>query len=145
MRTSDLLGDQVLVTQPSPEGWATAGTESVEPVFRAPHDLTVTAVYFIPGGDVSDDPSHYADLILKNLGDDGTGTTVVANRATDAADGSDDQEDGVPWELDLSATEANLQVDAGEVLAIEKDTTGDGVAIAWGGVFVVHYRAGHAT
>lgn len=143
MRSSDLLGDQVLVSQPTPAGWATAATVSVEPTFRAPFDLTVTAVHFIPGGAVTASATNNADLIVKNLGADGTGTTVVANRATDTVT-TDDQADGVPWTLDLSATEADLEVDAGGVLAIEKAVAGTGAAIAAGGVFVIHYRAGQA-
>ena len=144
MRTSDLLGDQVLVSQPVPTGWATAGTESTEPVFRAPHDLTVTAVYFLPGGDATAHATNFATLSVLNLGTDGAGTTSVAARATDTVT-DDDQDDGVPWALTVSTTVADTEVDAGDVLAIDKTVAATGVAVAAGGVFVIHYRGGHAS
>lgn len=144
MRASDLLGDQVLVTQPSPTGWATAATVSTEPVFRAPFDLTVTAVHFIPGGAATANATNNATLSLVNKGTDGTGTTAVATRAADTP-GTDDQADHVPWDLTVSATVADTEVAAGEVLAIDKAVAGTGLAIAAGGVFVIHYRAGQSS
>ncbi len=141
MRASDLLGDQVLVSQPSPTGWATAATVSEEPVFRAPFDLTVTAVYFIPNAALAGTATNFATLSVVNKGLAGAGTTAVASLAIDTPT-TDDLADGVPKPITLATATADKEVDAGEVLAIAKTVAGTGAVIAAGGVFVIHYRAG---
>lgn len=143
MRASDLLGDQVLVTGPSPLGWATAGTASEEPIFRAPFKLTVTGVWFVAGAALDGTATNFATLSVVNKGLAGAGTTAVASLAIDTPT-TDALADGVAKIIPVTATLADREIDAGEILVMKKAVDGTGAVIAVGGVFIVHYHAGQS-
>lgn len=138
-RLSELAGRQVARIA-LPASLATAGTADEVAVFRAPHDLEVVAVRHIPHNAITANGTNYATLSVRNKGTDGTGTDVVAGPFATDTPTTDDRAALAAYELTLSATAANVEVAAGEVLAFNKAVAGSGVAID--GVVEIEYTAG---
>lgn len=93
--------------------------------FRAPYDLTVTGASFTPVADITGAATNHRKLEVINKGLDGNGSTVVADLAFDNGINASDFDEKA---LTLSATPANLDVDAGQILAWVSSTPGTGIA-----------------
>lgn len=109
-----------------PTALATAGTEDIVALFAAPFNLTVEAVRFVPQAAITGETDTLTTLTIMNRGAAGSGTTSVATLAFD------DDLDAVAFvdqEFTLSATAANLNVDAGHVIAIDKTVVSTGLGV----------------
>lgn len=138
MRLRDLFGaQQHVVIIDGDWDWATAATVSEEVVFRAPHDLKLTAVRWIPKTAVVGHATNYITLSVVNKGDDGTGTTVMALHAFDDAGTVDDIAAYDEHAIDLSGTAANILADAGDVISVEKEVGGTGES--GDGILIIEY------
>lgn len=107
-------------------GQATAGTVDSWPIFSPQEKITVTGVRWTPAAAVTGADAAHFILTLQNKGAAGAGTTAVtvAKAYTLAVDGvAHDAET-----LTLHATAANLNVAAGDVLALVRTVTGAGLA-----------------
>jgi len=137
MKLANLFGPQRHVHQFA-DAVATAGTELEEVCFLAPFNIKIDAVYIVPTTAIADDATDYVGVAVKNKGTAGTGTTVVASRDFDAADGSDDVAACTDAALTLSSTAANLLVDAGETLTAAVTKGGSGESLD--GILVIEYH-----
>ena len=116
----------------------TAGNTLESAIGDAPYAGAVTAVDYIPADDITGAATNNRRLRLVNKGQDGEGTAIVAElqfvNNTDA--------DGFAANaLTLSSTSANLQVEAGDVLAWESTHIGSGITDPGGIARVVVERA----
>lgn len=100
-------------------------TDSDVAVFVAPFDCTVTAVTYTPNALITGANTNTRAVRLRNKGQDGSGATVVAelqfNSGVNAA-AFDEKA------VTLSGTAANLDLTAGDVLALFSDSVGTGLA-----------------
>lgn len=104
---------------------ATAGNDDENPVLVAPFAGTVTKVSYIPKTGITGANTNTRAVRLRNKGQSGTGTTVVAELQFDAGvNAAAFDEKAVP----LSSTQGNLVVAAGDVLAWFSDAVGTGMA-----------------
>jgi hypothetical protein len=114
----ELRGD--LVFTAFTPGQATAGTEDDWVALVAPFNLKITGVTWTPNAAITANGTNFFVLQILN------GATVVASRsyaATDSTALSDEQ-------MTLSSTPADLNVAAGDVLVIHKETGGGGTGLA---------------
>lgn len=108
-------------------GQSTAGTADGWPIMVAPDAIVVTAVRWTPAAAVTGANTNYFSLAAQNRGTAGTGTTALTS-TKDYTSGTD----SVAYDsesLTLSGTAANLNVAAGEVLALIRTVTGTGLAM----------------
>lgn len=103
---------------------ATAGNDADTAVFVAPFDCTVTAVTYIPSATITGAATNNRTLALRNKGQAGAGTTTVASlnfgNGTNAT-AFDEKA------LTLSVTAADLDLVAGDVLALQSLHIGTGI------------------
>ncbi len=125
MFLKDLLG-QHKATVKLPTALATAATVDIVTLFRAPFNLTVTAVRYLPNVDLTGVTATEATLDVMNRGADGTEVDTIA---VDSFDDDLDAVAFVPLTIPLTATVALRDVDEGHVIAIEKSVTSTGLAI----------------
>lgn len=107
-------------------GMATAGTADIWPIMVAPDAIVVTAVRWTPAAAVTGDNTNYFSLALQNRGAAGVGTTAVTatkDYVTSTNSVAHDTES-----LTLSATTANLNAAAGDVLALVRTVAASGLA-----------------
>ena len=114
---------------------AAAGTDKEDVVYRAPFNLTITAVDWTPSAAVTADGTNYATLSLRNR-TTGAGAALPATRSYAATNSVA----CTPEAMTLSATAADLLVAAGDVLTIQMLKTGTGLVIPQGLVRVT-FRA----
>jgi hypothetical protein len=118
MQVKELRGEHIF-TAFTP-GQATAGTEDDWVALVAPFDLKVIGVKWVPNAAITANATNFFVLQVLN------GATVVASRSYAATDSvALTAED-----MTLSATAADLVVDAGDVLVIHKETGGGGSGLA---------------
>ncbi|MFI9558866.1 hypothetical protein [Nonomuraea endophytica] len=129
MKVSELRGEHVF-SVPVP-GQATAGTEDDWVALVVPFNMTVHAIKWTPNAGITAHGTNYFVLQILN------GATVVASRSYAATDSvALTAED-----MTLSATPANLNVAAGAVLVVHKETTGLGTGLAMpDGTVQIHAR-----
>jgi hypothetical protein len=104
----------------------TAGTDESVEVGEVQYDATVTEVSIIPNAALTADATNNRTFTLQNRLQDGTGTTVVATLVTDVAGGNWVAHDEKL--MTLTATVANRNVAAGDVLTMVETHGGSGVA-----------------
>jgi hypothetical protein len=83
-------------------------------VFRAPERCHIDSIYLITGTTKAASDSNYQTITVKNLHDDGTGTTTVADVSNDVAGGAITAD--TPKVFVMSTTVAYHEMTAGEVL-----------------------------
>lgn len=136
MKTEDIAGTHVARTTILAQG--TAGTADIWPVFKAPGDITITAVTWIPAAAVTGAATHNSALALQNRGGtDGTGTTAITATKT-----YDNGVNSVAFDaeaLTLSGTAANLNCAEGDVVALVRTINGNGLASP-DGLLEVEYK-----
>jgi hypothetical protein len=118
MQVKELRGDHVF-SIPVP-GQATPGTEDDWVALVAPFAMTVTGVKWTPNAAITANGTNFFVLQVLN------GATVVATRSYAAGDSTA----LTPEDMTLSATPANLNVAAGAVLVVHKETGGGGTGLA---------------
>lgn len=124
LRTSDVPGN------------ATAGTADEWPLFVAPFNCTVTAVTFTAVAAVTGAATNNFALTCRNRGAAGTGTTAVASLTFGSGTNATAF---VPKAVTLSATAADLNLTAGDVLTAEKLVNGTGLAMPKG-AYTVEFK-----
>lgn len=112
---------------------AAANAASTTVVGKAPFDSTVTAVTFSAEADITGDNTDKRVLTLVNKGQDGNGATSVA--VLDFATGTN-ASDFDERAFALSGTPANLNLTAGDVLAVVETYAGTGLANPGGRVAI---------
>jgi hypothetical protein len=104
--------------------------------------VKILSVKLVNQAAITGNASNYGTLTVYNRGAAGTGTTAVAQRATDTAT-TDDVTANVPWEVTLSSTPAALYVEAGEALTCEWAQTGTGGDLTEASVMIAYvYHTG---
>ena len=120
---------------------AMTGSDSTElPVFVAETACRIVAVDLVDITGVTAHADNYGTATLTNKGTAGSGTDVVATRATNVATTSTITANK-PWALTLSSTQANLEVGAGECLTFSWTEAGTGQDLG-GALLVIHYAVG---
>jgi len=100
-------------------------TDADVAVFVAPFDCTVTAVTYVANALLTGANTNSRTLNLRNKGQDGSGSTVVASKAfVSGVNAAAFDETAIT----LSGTAANLDLAAGDVLALQSDSVGTGLA-----------------
>lgn len=95
---------------------ATAGNDADTPVFVAPFACTVTSVTYTPSALITGAATNNRTLQLRNKGQAGAGTTVVASlNFANGTNATAFDETAIP----LSGTPANLVLATGDVLALQ--------------------------
>lgn len=134
LKVQDLQGDHLI--QQDVAGQATAGTPDEFVIGRVPFRAVVTAVTFTPKSAITGANTNNFSLSCRNRGAAGSGTTLVTaaktfvsgtNAAAFVADA-------------LTVTPANANVNAGDVLTLERLVNGTGLALP-GGVVTVTLQA----
>jgi len=138
MFRDDLLGVE-RITVPLKTAFATADTEDEFPAFRAPYAATVTALRYIPETAITGDATNHAVLSAQNKGAAGSGTDEVASFAFDTPT-TDDVAALDEKAITLSATAANLNLAAGDIVSIKKTTPGTGLALDGIVIFEIRKR-----
>lgn len=134
MQLNELAGDQPLsVYFP---GHATAGSAKECAGFRAPFRAKITAVEFVASAAVTGAATNNFGINVRNRAT-GAGTAVPA--AITFANGTNAVAQ-TPLALTLSGTAADLNVNAGDVITVEKVVNGTGLACPDGSI-VVHLQA----
>lgn len=116
---------------------ATAGNTDRTIIGEAPAAATVTAVGYVPDAALTGAATNSRTLNLYNRGTAGTGTTLVATLALVVGV---DLVDNDRKAITLSATAANLQLAAGDVLEWESLAVGTGITDPGGRVIVEFQR-----
>lgn len=113
----------VLQTQVQPQ--ATPGSNLNSNVYRVASDATVSAVTYAPVTAITGANTNTRSVSLVNKGQTGAGSTVVAtiqyNSGVNAAAADENT-------VTLSATPANLNVVAGDILQWQSTAVGTGIA-----------------
>jgi hypothetical protein len=134
--TAPFAAAQQVPVQPQ----ATAGSDLNTNVYQCPRAGTVSAVTYATVTAITGAATNTRSVSLVNKGAAGTGTTVVATLQFDNAVNT---VANVPKALTLSATAANLQVAAGDVLQWQSTHVGTGIADP-GGLLQVTIAANYA-
>lgn len=101
------------------------GTDADVAVFIAPFDCTVSAVTYTPNATITGADTNSRTLNLRNKGLTGGGSTVVASKAFTVGVNATAYDETT---ITLSGTAANLDLVAGDVLALQSDSVGTGLA-----------------
>lgn len=117
-------------------GQATAATVDEFAAMVAPFNLKITAVKWVPATAITANGTNYFTLTLRNRGAAGAGAALPASRSYAATNSVA----AVAEAMTLSATAADLNVAAGDVLTVEKLVTGTGLAMP-DGVVQIHAQA----
>lgn len=105
--------------------------------FIVPFNALITAAKWTPGAAITANGSNFFTLSFRNRGQAGAGTVQFATaRAYSSGNGVL----STPEALTLSSTASDLQVAAGDILAVEITHSGTGL-ICPGGVVMVTLRA----
>lgn len=129
MQLKDIPGDHTFLIPVA--GQATAGTTDEWAGFIAPFRCVVTAVKWTPNAAVTADGTNFFSVVVKNRVA-GAGTTAIATRAYSATNGVA----FTPETVTLSATAADLNVAAGDLVSVAKTVGGSGLAMPDGVVQV---------
>lgn len=119
-------------------GALTAATTADRAVDVAPFVGTVASVTFTPDAAITGATATKRTITLENRGQDGTGTTVIAtlDLITGVNPAKHDE-----YAFTLSGTAANLNVAAGDVIAVKEAVTSTGTANP-GGIVSIGYSRG---
>lgn len=134
-KITDTPGDHVRVVRIGAQ--STAGSTDAWPIFEADEDLEITKATWIPAAAVTGDDTNNFAFAVQNKGTDGSGSTAVTDTKTYAT--STDSVAHAPEDLTLSTTDGNLDIDAGEVIALVRTVNGTGLASP-DGVLQVAFR-----
>lgn len=114
-------------------GVTTAGNDDSFIIGASPVDGTVTAVSFIPEAAITGANTNTRAIRVRNRGQAGAGTTVVAELQFDSGVNAAAFDERA---ITLSGTPANLVLAAGDVLELFSDAVGTGIADPGGTVKV---------
>lgn len=118
-------------------GVATAGNDDTFALGVVDEDATVTSVTYVPESAITGATTNNRAVSVINKGQDGTGTTVIATLTfVSGVNAAAFDEKAIT----LSATAADLNVSAGDVLAFLSDANASGIADPGGVVKVALAR-----
>lgn len=100
-------------------------TDADVAVYVVPFDCTVTAVTYTPNATITGANTNSRTLNVVNKGATGVGATVVASKAFVSGVNATGYDETV---ITLSGTPANLALTAGDVLSLNSDSIGTGLA-----------------
>lgn len=106
-------------------GMATAGTDDSVTLGRAPFAGTVSSVTYTPDAAITGAATNTRAVRLRNRGQAGAGTTIVAELQFDSGVNAAAFDEKV---IPLSGTAANLVVAEGDILEWFSDAVGTGLA-----------------
>lgn len=111
-------------TQADVPAVGTAGNDSVVPVWTCPQAATIQSCTYVPTSTITGAATNNRTFVLVNTGQTGVGTTVVAtlNMGAGVNAAADDEK-----AITLSATPANLDIAAGDVLVWQSTHIGTGI------------------
>lgn len=92
---------------------STAGNDDDTVIGQAPFDCTVTAVEYVPEAAITGAATNHRTVSLVNKGQAGSGSTTVATLTFDNGVNATANNERA---ITLSATAANLELDAGDTL-----------------------------
>ncbi len=118
-------------------GVATAGNDDSFVIGRAPYAGTVTSVTYTPEAAITGAATNHRAIRVRNRGQDGSGSTVVAELAFDNGVNATAFDEKT---ITVSGTAANLTVVEGDVLELFSDAVGTGIADPGGVVRVTISR-----
>lgn len=124
MKPFDQPGDHFTRSYVPAQG--TAGTANSWAVFRAPKACTVTGIAWVPNAAVTGAATNNFALGAVNKGAAAAGTTAVTTVKTYAS--GTNSAASVAEALTLSSTAADLNMAAGDVLALVRTVNGTGLA-----------------
>lgn len=116
---------------------ATAATDQAVTAFRAPFDATVSRVSFTPNGNMTGAATNNRFLRLRNRGQAGTLGVTIAERELLAGVNPVAFDE---FDITLSATVANRDVNDGDILEWFSDAQGTGIADPGGRLLVEYTR-----
>lgn len=119
---------------------ATAGNDLNTQVYVAPRAATVSAVSYVPVTTITGANTNTRKVVLVNLGQTGSGNTVVATLQFDSGVNATA---GQAKTITLSGTAANLVLAAGDVLQWQSTHVGTGIADP-GGLVAISTTANYA-
>lgn len=135
IRMSDIPGYRIPLTIAT--ATVAMGAGATHSLVRVPDAWTLVSAHFVPDGALTGDDTDTKIVALRNEGTDGTGTGVVA--AADTFGTGDDLVAQTPRAFTLTATAADLEFTAGQVLSAVITEAGTG--IAWpSGVWQTYWR-----
>lgn len=108
---------------------ATAGTGQEDQICRAPWAGTLTAASWIPEANVTGVASNNKTLNIRNRGQDGTGTTIMASLALGSGTNCVAFDEKA---LTLSGTGANLNCAEGDIISYSTTVGGTGMTLPEG-------------
>ncbi len=114
----------VVVLETTTPAVGTAGNDDHAPVGVVPFPATVTAVSYIPKADITGAATNNRAVSLLNTGQAGAGSTSVASLAFGNGTNAADYDETA---LTLTATTANRDVAAGDVLRWNSTHVGTGI------------------
>lgn len=130
IKLQDLQGEHTLTMDVA--GQATAGTADEFVIGPVPFRAVVTAVRFTPKATITGAATNNFSLSLRNRGAAGAGTALVTAAKTFASGTN-----APAFIADaLTVTPANANVNAGDVLTLERLVNGSGLAMPAGAVTV---------
>jgi hypothetical protein len=111
-------------------------TTAADYFFSAFRDFQIVDAKFVSAGTATANDTNYGTIIVNKHDGAGGAATVAASVATQTtgSGGGGSIAAGVPYNLALSATVANTQLSAGNVLSFQITKTGSGVVIPAGWV-----------
>lgn len=121
---NELAGDHKVSVAIPAQG--TANTDEFYTLLVAPENIEITGVSITWDAAITGAATNHCAFQAINKGTAGSGTTGVTDIY--AYDNGVNAAAAVPDDLVLSTTEANVQVDAGEVLVLNRTTPGTGLA-----------------
>ena len=130
---ADMGAPRVTTQQNNVAGESTANASKTVIFGKVIDAGTVTAVSYTPVADLTGHASNNRTLNLVNKGQAGTGSTVIATITTTVANSLTGYDEKA---LTLSATAANLEVAAGDILAWASVHNASGVADPGGTVYL---------
>lgn len=133
----DIPGSDVITRNLRAHAAATATEQQV--LFRAPYAMKLNAAYVTYDAAITGADTNSTSITVINGGQAGAGTTAMTVAKDYLATPATNEVAGTPSALTLSATDANTNIAAGDVLLFKWTKVGTGLAIGVG-ILTLHLR-----
>lgn len=120
----DIPGPHRFAIRQDPMTGATADDETT--IFVAPGNMTILAVNYVPDAAITANATNYTTVNIVDRGAVDGQDQVIATRSFAATADSALEVDAT---LALSGTPANLQINAGDVITVQRAHSGTGLAL----------------
>lgn len=126
-KLNEIAGDHIFRTRLA-GAMASATTDDEVAAFVAPYNLTITGVDWTPDAAVTANGTNYSTLSVRNRKADASGSVLAATRSYAATNSVALVKEATT----LSSTATDLNVNAGDVITIQRIHTASGVVIPAG-------------